>query len=502
MNKTGTEKKDDSAVLLQETKDEKEHYFSYRVIKDTLPDHFSGFINIADEEGRADSQFSIVDRFVTMIPFTDSSKKELGKLGYNACDESIHHRWFYGYTDLNSAFAFLQTTPVRERLSSGLSLRAGYLHTPVIVHGSDSSITDVHTFNSIEFYGGIIDKLYNSAYAIEYSPEQKSIVFKDLKKYLHSFDVTINNEKFRVKLLIRASYVMSIEVPDLKNNVCSSLRFEFDDDKTLDDIGKYYNYALRLFQFCSGRLNVRSNICIFNSRISEKPIYVRMQDEYEDYANDVLLSRQVIGLDCLLSKLPELISVLNEKKIKPYIEFLPLANKFAGLVNYTQITDLCVSFENEYKFLDNAKDPSIVKEAEKLTEDLLNCIDNSNASELVKNKAKGIITGNLQNFSPSLKEKIGYIYGLFKDDMRTITEQDGHDIIGVTKFYKEKEFKKKIKLFSQIRGSAAHSGVHWNGGEEIYLHLVLLIYYSILSRAGYSNQECTRILSCLFYHRF
>lgn len=163
---------------------------------------------------------------------------------------------------------------------------------------------------------------------------------------------------------------------------------------------------------------------------------------------------------------------------------------------------MCVSFENEYKFLDNAKDPSIVKEAEKLTEDLLNCIDNSNASELVKNKAKGIITGNLQNFSPSLKEKIGYIYGLFKDDMRTITEQDGHDIIGVTKFYKEKEFKKKIKLFSQIRGSAAHSGVHWNGGEEIYLHLVLLIYYSILSRAGYSNQECTRILSCLFYHRF
>ena len=35
-----------------------------------------------------------------------------------------------------------------------------YSHTPVIVHGSDSSITDVHTFNSIEFYGGIIDKLY------------------------------------------------------------------------------------------------------------------------------------------------------------------------------------------------------------------------------------------------------------------------------------------------------------------------------------------------------
>ena len=381
-------------------------------------------------------------------------------------------------------------------------MRAGYFHTPVIVHGADPSITDVHTFDAIEFYGGIMDILYNPRYAIDYVEDRDSIVFKNSMQNLYSFNTTIDGENIKIILFIRASYVISDEVPDLRNNICSSLRFEFDDNKVLDDIGKYYNYALRLFQFCTGHLNIRSNICLFNSKMSRSPIYVRMQDEYEDYANDYLKLKHVIGLLALGKGLPKLLSLLNDKKRKPYIEFLPLANRFIGAINYTQITDLCVSFENEYKCLDITKDPLMIQEAEKLTCDLLECINQSSASEVVKNKAQGIINGNLKNFSPSLKEKIAYLYERFKAEMRHITEQHEHDKLGITTFYTEKVFMKKIKEFTQIRGSAAHAGIQWNGGEDIFLHLVLLIYYSVLSRAGYSDDDCTRILSWLFIYKF
>ena len=493
---------DDSTMLSTEYEDNNETFVRYTVVRDTLPDHFSGFINLAVEEKKLDSQFSIVQKLVTIIPVSNKSREKFRTLCYDTGEESNHHLWLYGYSDLDSAVAFLQTTPVQERLSSGSSLRAGYFHTPVIVHGADSSITDVHTFDSIEFYGGIMDKLYNPRYAISYAEDQDSIVFNSSIKNLYSFNTTINGENIRIILFIRASHVISDEVPDLRNNICSSLRFEFENDKTLDDIGKYYNYALRLFQFCTGHLNVRSNICLFNSKLSNSPIYVRMQDEYEDYANDFLKLKRVIGLLSLGERLPKLLSLLNDEEIKPYIEFLPLANRFVGLINYTQITDLCVSFENEYKNLDTKKNPTIIQEAKKLTFDLLRCIDESSVSEVVKNKAQGIINGNLRNFSPSLKEKIAYIYERFKVEMSHITEQHDHDKYGITYFYAKEEFKKKIKKFTQIRGSAAHAGIQWNGGEDIFLHLVLLIYYSVLSRAGYPDDDCTRILSWLFIYKF
>lgn len=497
-----TAETDDSIVLSTESGDKNEAFVRHMVIRDTHPNYFSGFVNLADEEGELDSQFSIVEKLVTIIPASDNSREEFRRLCYNTGEESNHHRWFYGYSDLNSAVAFLQTTPVQERLSSGLSLRAGYFHTPVIVHGADPSITDVHTFDAIEFYGGIMDILYNPRYAIDYVEDRDSIVFKNSMQNLYSFNTTIDGENIKIILFIRASYVISDEVPDLRNNICSSLRFEFDDNKVLDDIGKYYNYALRLFQFCTGHLNIRSNICLFNSKMSRSPIYVRMQDEYEDYANDYLKLKHVIGLLALGKGLPKLLSLLNDKKRKPYIEFLPLANRFIGAINYTQITDLCVSFENEYKCLDITKDPLMIQEAEKLTCDLLECINQSSASEVVKNKAQGIINGNLKNFSPLLKEKIAYLYERFKAEMRHITEQHEHDKLGITTFYTEKVFMKKIKEFTQIRGSAAHAGIQWNGGEDIFLHLVLLIYYSVLSRAGYSDDDCTRILSWLFIYKF
>lgn len=486
---------------------------SYSVIKDNLSNSFSGLIGIT-QEGVMDASCNVVDNLVTVIPCTEEARKAVHKYSYNIGEEANHNRWFYGLSDLNSAIAVLQLSPMQVRFSSGIDMCAGYFHTPIIVLGSDASVTNIKSFDSIEFYGGVMDALYNPGYGIKYGIKygKRQITFENPKDYAHEYEVTINGEKIKISYFIRSSFVESIEIPDLKENLRSVLRFDFVEKKSLDDIVKYYSYAMRLFQFCAGCLNLRTEICLFNQENPNAPMYVRMKDVYLDYANDRIRVKRVIGLLDLGDKLPELISLLTDEKRKPYLEFLPSINKYAETLLYTQVTDLCVSFENEYKGLAKDTDEKMREEAANLSDQLIEYIKNADIRPIIRSKAISIIEGNLRNFSPSLKEKMMFFFNQYKDEMRTITEQKptnaeysvggplsqilnklDHESLGIAKFYSDEEFEKKIKSFISIRGSAAHAGIRWNGGEEIYMHLVLLIYFSILDRAGYGDADRARI---------
>ena len=90
-----TAETDDSIVLSTESGDKNEAFVRHMVIRDTHPNYFSGFVNLADEEGELDSQFSIVEKLVTIIPASDNSREEFRRLCYNTGEESNHHRWFY-----------------------------------------------------------------------------------------------------------------------------------------------------------------------------------------------------------------------------------------------------------------------------------------------------------------------------------------------------------------------------------------------------------------------
>ena len=501
------------------------------VIKDNLPALFSGRVLIAGDDNVLDGQFTLSDSLVTIMPLTKEASKELRKCSYNFGEEASYHRWFYGYSDSNSAIAFLQLSPMKQRMSSGVDMEAGYFHTPIIVHGSNSLINDVSSFDAMEFYGGVMEQLYNPGYAVKI--EDRSIIYNDPSDYVHEYKANINGETIKVILFLRANVVYSYDVPDLKNNVSSALRFEFESRKPLDDIQKYYNYAMKLFQFCSGRLNVYASICLFNSKVSSEPIYVRYRDGYHDYAN--LQPLQVIRLLSLGDNLPELLSVLNDNDKTPYFEFLPAANKYVNSISYIQTIDLCVAFENEYtklmKYLEdkcdndnykNGRDSdALINQAKEFSDKLIEFINGSDVDDRIKEKATGMIGANLTNYSPSQKEKMFFIYDRYQDEIRKITEQRydtrwgnendpvtqclkalDHEALGMTKIYSDEEFRKKIKDFIKVRGSTAHAGIKWNGGEEIYMHLVLLIYFSVLERAGYAEDDRGRILSWLFYYRF
>ena len=182
---------------------------------------------------------------------------------------------------------------------------------------------------------------------------------------------------------------------------------------------------------------------------------------------------------------------------------MPQRNKYINSITYTNVSDLCVAFEREYSLLETDSKKKEVEAAKSLTEELLKVIDDTtDCPNSVKIKAKSILNSQLKSFSPSLKEKIISIYERFEKNAKPITEQKDHDIYGISKFYSKKEFEDKISKFKGIRNKASHAGIIWNDGAEIFSHLKLFVYFSILNRTGFSPEESSVMLSWLFGREF
>lgn len=87
--------------------------------------------------------------------------------------------------------------------------------------------------------------------------------------------------------------------------------------------------------------------------------------------------------------------------------------------------------------------------------------------------------------------------------MKKITEPENHDTFGICKFYSDDEFIRLIGKFKQMRNTSSHSKIKWDDEAlNIFVHLKVLIYFSVLGRAGYSPEESTRLLSWLFGYCF
>ncbi len=162
-----------------------------------------------------------------------------------------------------------------------------------------------------------------------------------------------------------------------------------------------------------------------------------------------------------------------------------------------------MAFEREYSLLENDFKRAELESAKTLTKELLEMIDSrSDCPKTVKTKARNILNSQLKSFSPSLKEKIVSLYEKFVEYAKPITEQKDHDVYGISKFYSGEEFKKKISKFVDIRNKVSLAGIIWNDGAEIFSHLKLPIYFSVLNRVGFSSEDSSMMLSWLFARDF
>ena len=480
-------------------------------MKRYIQDNFSGMLDLQGiGNNEFDSFFNICNNLVTIIPLTDECRKYVHILR-NDNDSNERGNWLYGISEDNCNIAFLQKKPLSTGFSFPVDMCTSRVYTPLIVKSVTPGV-DLRTFDSIEFYGGIVDILHIPTLAAEFSLADKCIRFVDKNEYTRTYNVEINEENFKLSYSVStADLVLETgNVPDLKTAIHSVLRFDFETEKPLSEIEKYYSYAMKLFQFCTGHLNIAFEIRLYKNEFSEGkrvansyPILVKIKDSFHDYANDILDLMKVIRLQFFDDKFPKLFKLLNEINTQPHLLFLTKRNTDKNNILYTDIGDICVALEREFSLFPIKSKKTYIEKAQSLTEDLMNVIDTKNdIPEPVKKKATDILNSQLKGFSPSLKEKICTLYDDFEQPIKSITEIENHDKLGISKFYTLDEFKNRISKFVDIRNKASHSGIVWNEGTDIFNHLRLLIYFCILRRAEYTPKESTCMLSWLFGRLF
>ncbi|MCH5344794.1 MAG: hypothetical protein J1E64_12210 [Acetatifactor sp.] len=427
---------------------------------------FSGMLDLQGiGNGQCDAFFNMQDNIVTIIPLTNECRKYAHILSYND-GTNEKDNWLYGFSEDGCSIAFLQKTHLHSTLSSPVDMGTSRFSTPIIIKSSRPDNKDLSTFDAIEFRGGIVDLLYNPDLAVRNDYKNNCIVFNDKSDYTYSFAAEVAGERFQITYSIDVSEVcLEVgKVPDLRNAIHSIVRFDLEDKKPLKDIEKYYSYAMNLFQFCSGQLNVGFEIRLYQKEFyngeriaNPSPILVNFIDGFEDYANDKLDITKVIRFRYLGEKISVLFKNLSE---------------------------------TESGGVDNSSN-----EIHNLCKELMEKIDETEYDSDLKKRAKGIV-GQLKH--PTIKMIIFCFYSSYEKGLRQITERIEHIKLGISKSYSPDAFKQKISHFVDIRNKVAHVGILWNDGIEIYLHLKILIYFSILNRSNYSLEESTSIISYLF----
>lgn len=456
-------------------------------------DTISGRLYIVNKE-IPDAFFTYEDSIVTIIPNTDECRAYL----YNNIKQENVNEWLNGFTTNGCFISFFRNTNFSHLITAPITLSTVRFSTQIIIKSKDPVPTHQVSFNTIVFKGKTIDLIYPPDLAIQdtLNRRTKKIDISINLNNKHEFNTNINNQNIKCTYGVDTSHIRYVagQVIDLNKYIHSYLKFELDNQETFDSnsILKYYLYAKNLITFCAAAQNTTFDIILYQKWMIRRgeeliPTYnkfnVYLEDDYDNYIDEKLTFPKVINLYHLHQHLPELMTLLNEDNSKPYLEFLPKTNKYLNQILYTDIIDICTAVDREYarnNFEKNAEDQ---EQAKVLTKELLKFIKAYNCNEAVKTKASNILGSQLQAFSPSLKAKF-----------IALSEKHVKDPGELSKI------NKYVGKLVKLRNDFAHEGFDrstWNEGTKIYSNIVKLVYHSILSRAGFTDGDITKITANL-----
>ena len=467
-----------------------------------IPDSFCGTLVLHDEQNTPHDYFFSVNGFnVEIIPCTDDARKFIDYLDFYSGQEK--HRY--------CKFVFGKTSDGQYKVAFLLNGFLNYkFKTSIILMGIS---IDISTFNAIEFRGGIVnilhpvDNAFNNNETEDCRYESTSI--KDKSEFTKTFkNVQIEGEEFDIEYSIRPFWRHNIkkgQAPSFEETV-SFIRFDFSESKKLLDIKKYCGYVLKLFQFCSMAKNTGFDIRLYTNDAggNKMPIHVKYKSPYNNYIQDELDIYKVVFFKDLGDKFRDLFTLLNDTKKAPALDFSPETNEQFGQVGAFDIITIINSLEREYALLREANflgasgsDIQLKEASCDLHGKIISLIDNESCSGEVKTKAKNLI-GNLKGFEPSQREKIQEIYSTYEQEFNKIVNTDAVRDSNKQELSRT-NFIKMVGEFVRMRGTFAHTGIKWNESTQIYKHLIVLIYFSILCRAGYERAERIGILERAFH---
>lgn len=450
--------------------------------------HQMGIISKHDDDDFLAS-FSIIDHKVSLFPLNELTNDKCRKLQYTDTS-SDNDSWMYGYSD-SHAIAILRRGTVPTTFSKTI-----IFHSPMILRSSRCINCEIveHSFDAIEFVGGIIDILYPTQMA--YRGNNKKFIIKERHEYTRIYTVQINGEELILEYSIKVKCHNERQIPDY-SDTHSTITLRFNESKNFSEIEKYYSYVLTLCQFCSGCLNVGFDINVYSE--TDNIFYsTSFSDSFDDHAETFLRTNDVINLTSIDCDIISLFKVIVEEKTKPHLLFLPKRNDEYGAIKYTDVTDMCVAIDREYRLL---RIPYLIDmdKINAISKDVIDFLKSKSTDEEFINRVSGLL-GQMKN--PSLKSMICQLYENFFSCVDKITNNGIEDELRTIKRYSKDEFFVLAGKFVDIRNKAAHKGIVWNEGIDIYHHLRLLIYLSVLDRSGCSNERSIELIDSLFYRFF
>lgn len=455
-----------------------------------------GIVNI--ESIKVFCSFMVEDFIVTLIPGQDSDSRDKLRNWAEQVDEKGRIEWISGITSDNRHIYIGRKLRGGYSFGTGINIGAINFFSSIIIE-SNRMLDEMYTgFYGVEFIGGDINLVYPPDKAIEYTREPWGIQYKEPSTYTGVYDIELNKESFRLIKTVDARYVMSQgKISDLPKNIKSKIRIELDEEQSFDELLKFHGYIRNLITFLTRISNNEFEVKLLTKTSYEEKVYykdfatVKFSGEFFPRSSDLLTAQDVLKLDDIGDGIVPLIKLLNNEDKKPNLLFLPNDIRDRSFISYTQIVDICSAIEVEYNLGCKPEiDMELKEKSRYLAHKINEFIDLVDVEAHLKQKAKSVIGATLKNYRPSLREKIEFLYNSYKDRLRAIST--AHHWIPS---FSDEIFYEHIKLFTVMRHSTAHQTMNWNGGQIIYTHVMMLIYFSIFERANISEDIAIKCIN-------
>ncbi len=376
------------------------------------------------------------------------------------------------------------------------------------VHASIYAISegtyDISTsFKCIEFSGGILDFVYPVSQIQRY--DYKKLTVKIKNKRIKRFELKDNPNVEAIEYLIQPSVKMKTgEIVDFSESY-SIVILELKNNISIQDFLDYYINLTSMISFLCRQSNIRfANIRAYNKRmIKNGYIDIYVHDNYENYIDEVAQVHKIINFNVLGNGIINLYKIMENKKNKPNLLFLPENNKESNNIYYYSPIIITSSMEREYKLIANKfkEDKNLKKQAKNIKEKFCDIIKSEKCDKRIKDKCNSLFN-KLGDIEPSSKEMFGRLLDLLVKDLGSLKPKANK--LYYSKFWLkiDEEREKLIKIygkFYRVRGSAAHDIIEWKDGvSNIYGFIEMIIYYFILRRIGVKVETRFIIIENLF----
>ena len=361
------------------------------------------------------------------------------------------------------------------------------IHTCIYITSKNnaSDIWQGGSFDGISFFGGCINKIYQSSSmnldSTFKSKDEIKIKVNDTKKEFEFIDS--NNRKIRAFFETNINQAQDFEKGFFIKEDGQYVNFIFEKQKHLKDVKEILNCVQNIF-----------STLLFRRELFFDKIYLTKKNKN---GNQIAIAELHLETKFITSKKPNNVISINDLGIRAAKYFENIWNKRIGSFEYIpkndsesiifharDVKEICSALEYE---IDNTP-RLLIKEKSELNELTTRVKDSvktyRKSSTCLSTKTYDLIFSNIRNWSHPLSEQI---ISLWQKHRKAITICSNN--------YGLKLTKKRIESFVKYRNNTSH-GDNASISQDLAntaIMLECLLYCSILARSGFTKVEIQNI---------